>query len=365
MKDGVTDLCSRKTLQGASLRTGKVTPSFLIWSLLGLLVLGGIVAVLRWEDDPQDTPVSPGPKTPPIMAEDVQKVRVREPQTGRLAWEFSAKRITVDASHVWTTATDVRDAVIYREGKPYLQLQAREVRLNQQTRDVDATGSVHAKLPQGFTIQTQRALWTHQLGRLEANGTVKAQGRDGLIIQTQRAVWTQRHSQLEASGGVRAQTRDGMTVQTDRAVWTEGPKRLEATGNVSAQGRDGFSVRTQRAIWLHPRRRLEVLGNVTAQGRDGFMARTQRAVWSQNDSRLEVPGAVTATLRGMTFNTRVIAYDARSGRLNCPQPFQMEASGITISGARAGANARRQIVESHGGVKIVIRPSALPPGMIR
>jgi len=389
---GVTGRWGRRTFRGSSLRAGKVAPSFLIGLVLSFLALAGIVAVLRWQDEDYNAAL-PGPSTAPsIEAEGARKVKVWEPKTGRLAWEFSAKRITVDAQHIWTTATDVRDGVFYREGKPYLKLQARQVRLNQQTRDLDATGSVTAQLPDGFKLTTQRAVWTHSLGRLEATGTVSAKGRDGFALQTPRAVWTQSRGQLAATGGVNAQTREGITLRTDRAVWTQasrrleaiggvnaqtrdginvraqrtvwtqGSQQLEATGDVSAHTRDGMTVHTQRAVWHHGSSRLEASGNVSAQTRDGFTARTQRAVWTHNDSRLKVPGAVTATVRGMIFSTRAISYDARSGQLDCPQPFRMEAAGITIRGPSAAANGQQQTVESHGRVKIVVRPGALRSG---
>ncbi|HVF11322.1 MAG TPA: LPS export ABC transporter periplasmic protein LptC [Abditibacteriaceae bacterium] len=179
---------------------------------------------------------SVAPDAPAIEVEGAQSIIVRE--QGRKVWEFAAERIVVSANRAYVTATNVRRGVFYRDGRPYLHLRARSVRLNQQTRD------------------------------------------------------------------------------------------LVASGTVEASGPDGFSVRTERAAWQHRLRRLQC------------------------------PVAVRATLRGLTFQTSGLAYDATRGQLSCPRPVQVNSQHAVLRGVGAVVDVKPQRVEFQDGVEIVIRPGA-------
>ena len=117
-------------------------------------------------------PLSTPRPAPMIEAENVRSIVVRE--GGRKVWEFAARRIEIDANQTYATAQNVTRGVLYGNGAPLWKLTARNVRLNQQTRDVDAGGGVHAQGPNGLNIATRRARWTHRATRLNCPEAVTA-----------------------------------------------------------------------------------------------------------------------------------------------------------------------------------------------
>lgn len=216
-------------------RAGQVTPLRLLKLIGGIALVLAVIQSQRWLLDYGEKGASKSSDTPLIEATGLQTFTVRE--NGQIAWTFSADRIVVSGDKLYATATGLRKGILYRDGKPFLQLQAQQVRLNQQTRDLDATGTVSAQGPDGLVVSTDHALWTHRL------------------------------------------------------------------------------------------------------------------------KRLDCPNNVRATLRGLTFTTRRVFYDANQGKLHCPQPYKVEGSGVTLSGAGAVADTKTQIIRSRGTGEIVIRPS--------
>ena len=95
-------------------------------------------------------------------------------EQGHKVWEFTAKKVTISADHQFCTATDVRNATLYRNGQPYLKLAAQQVRLNEITKDMEAMGTVRASGPDGFSVRTERANWTQVTQRLDCPGPVHA-----------------------------------------------------------------------------------------------------------------------------------------------------------------------------------------------
>ena len=206
-----------------------------IATVTGLLVTVVVFGWWLWSDE-EDPDRTAAPDVPAFEVEGAQSIIVRE--QGRKVWEFSAERIVLSADKTYATATNVRRGVFYRDGKPYLHLRATSVRLNQQTRDLVASGAVHVS------------------------------------------------------------------------------------------GADEFSVRTERAVWNHRLRRLQC------------------------------PVAVRATLRGLTFQTSELSYDAKRGQITCPRPVQIDSKHARLRGSGAVADVRRQRVEFPEGAEIVIRPGA-------
>ena len=203
-KDGVTDSEPRR----ASLPTRAVAPS-LFWRLVrtvSILVLSAacIVFLGRWlrdEDDslPQPAKTADGPS---IVAEGVERIVIRD--KGRRVWEFAARKITITPDRMYAIATDMRQAILYRNDKPYLQLQASQVRLNQQTFDAEATGGVTASGPEGVKIRTERAQWSHQSRVLRCPATVEATLR-GLTVQTRDVSYDMSKSKLNCPQKVEVQ----------------------------------------------------------------------------------------------------------------------------------------------------------------
>lgn len=175
-------------------RNWRVVPSFAFALVLVALGVWKGPALRRWLSDNDTLSKAPATAQPSVVAEGAQRIVVRD-TAGRKAWEFAARRIVVSPDKVYCTATDVSRAVVYRDGRPFLKLKAQQVRLNQQTRDLEATGTVDASGPDGLTVRTQHATWAHETQRLTCPGDVRATLR-GMTITTKAALYDVRAGKL-------------------------------------------------------------------------------------------------------------------------------------------------------------------------
>jgi hypothetical protein len=167
--------------------------TFLFWGALALFI-GVSPIVWRWLRD-EDTPTSPAsdPQSPAVEATGAQSIVMRE--DGRKVWEFSAQRITISPDHRYATATGVQRGVMYRDNRPFIRMQATQVRMNQETRDWQAKGALKAQGPDGFSIQSPQAQWTHAKQQLQCPTNVQATLR-GMKIATRQVVYDAGRSEL-------------------------------------------------------------------------------------------------------------------------------------------------------------------------
>lgn len=199
--------------------------------ILGSLSLLVLPRLVRWLGDNGSVGrTAAAAHTPSVVAEGAQSIVVRDPNGGK-AWEFSADRITISSDKLYCTATDVRRGVLYRKGRPFLKLQARQVRLNQQTRDLIATGTVSASGPDGFSVRTERADWQHQVERLTCPDALHATIR-GLKIDTKNAFYDARAGQLHCPQVVQV-TAERATMKGSNAV--ADPKTRQVKFNQGVQ----------------------------------------------------------------------------------------------------------------------------------
>jgi len=182
----------------------------------GVLATVVVFGLWLWSDD-KDSDLVATHDAPAIEVEGAESIIVRE--AGRKVWEFSADRIVSERDYV--TATNVRRAVYYRDEKPYLRLAARNVRLNQQTRDLVANGTVQASGPHGFTVRTERAVWKHRARLLQCPLAVRATLR-GLTFHTTELSYDTKLGQLSCPRVVQVDSKhaqlrgDGAVVDVKR-----------------------------------------------------------------------------------------------------------------------------------------------------
>ena len=82
------------------------------------------------------------------------------------SWSFACDRATVSADGINATIEGVHDAVLYKNGKPYLRMSAKLVSVNTQTFDFTATGTVHldaiaANGEPSRSFETDLVQWTN------------------------------------------------------------------------------------------------------------------------------------------------------------------------------------------------------------
>lgn len=163
-----------------------------------------LAALVRWlRDDEANVALTNEGLRPALEAIGAQSIIVRD--NGRKVWEFSADRITWSADHRFATVTNLRRGVLFRDGKPFLQMSATSVILNQETRNWQATGHLQASGPHGFSISTNRATWSHVRERLSCPDAVSAKLRD-MRIETRAVVYEAKSAQLKCSQPVKVRS---------------------------------------------------------------------------------------------------------------------------------------------------------------
>jgi hypothetical protein len=86
------------------------------------------------------------------------------------SWRFSYDRGQFSPDFTTGTLDGVHDGIIYRNGKPYLRVDARHVSINAQTLDFTAVGLVHIQMlddPYDRSFDTDYVAWTNNAQLLQ------------------------------------------------------------------------------------------------------------------------------------------------------------------------------------------------------
>ncbi len=163
--------------------------------------------------DPNQTPK--GEDGPSISARDVQRFEARDVD-GRKVWEFSAANIDLSSDKRWATLSQVSRAILFREGKPNLQMSAQTVSFDQQTRDWKAEGELQVEGQDGLSIRSRQASWNEKDQRLDCPEAVRARFR-GADIQTVGLSYDARKGELQSMQPVNLQA-PGLSAQGSQVV---------------------------------------------------------------------------------------------------------------------------------------------------
>ncbi len=137
----------------------KAAPRFRLKRLI-LLAAGLGAALWLWgwlSVDESGQPVAQNSDDPSLEIEGLQSLMVR--RDGKPFWEFSARRVTSNASGTTTTATGDGRAQLFRDGQPFLRVRAPRVRFSNLSSNLEASGGLSAVGPDDFSFQTSRAIW--------------------------------------------------------------------------------------------------------------------------------------------------------------------------------------------------------------
>lgn len=144
---------SRKTLRVTGIVAGCLLLAYVV---VGLILAGR---------DEIPTP----PANAPVILQG-GNVRAGNHTISSRSWTLSYDRGSFTPDGVTGTLDGVHDGIIYRKGKPYIELAARHVELNAETLDFTALGRVHIHMlhdPYQRSFDTDFVTWTNDAKLLE------------------------------------------------------------------------------------------------------------------------------------------------------------------------------------------------------
>lgn len=146
-------------------------------------------------------PESPGPDQPFLKIEGTQ-LAGSDPK-GRRLWDLKATTLQIDRTKNIVTMTDV-SGQLYEKEKTALTFAAPRAKFFAASKDVELTGGVSGRTPDGRTLRAPVVRWD---------------GRKGIFV---------------ASGGVTV-TQPGMIIRADRLTSDAAMRRPTFSGNISVQ----------------------------------------------------------------------------------------------------------------------------------
>lgn len=185
-----------------------------IWIPLALIAVA--IGVRWWMSSPAPTtpassPVQPAVPTAPAPAPPAPSPFLRIEGTnlagvdeaGRRLWEIQAKTLQVDRTKDTITLAEVTGQ-LYQAGTPQLQFAAPRGVFTVKSKDVELSGGVIGRTPDGRTLRAATVRWSGQI------------------------------KMLSASGGVTV-TQPGMTIRADSLTTDAGMKQITFAGNISVK----------------------------------------------------------------------------------------------------------------------------------
>ncbi len=170
----------------------------LVWILIGVVV--GVAAARIWQGAPAaELPPVP-PAAPPKPAPGTPKVKPAAPpspvtlppaqleqgrltgadEAGRKQWELVTDHLSTDEIHHTVVLDRVRGQ-FYKQGNVQMTLVAARAVFHTDTRDVELTGDVQVRTPDGRTMRAPRVRWDATPKQLVASGGVTVVQRDMTI----------------------------------------------------------------------------------------------------------------------------------------------------------------------------------------
>lgn len=131
-----------------------------------------LVWIVMWAIDEGPNPPASSTNKAPLEVRDLRSLLVRD-SNGKPLWQIAADSVQVSSDSGISILRNVSRGVFFRDGNPFLTMNARLVRVSA-SRDLDATGGVQAKGPDGFSFQTPRAQWWNRAQRVDCPEPVKA-----------------------------------------------------------------------------------------------------------------------------------------------------------------------------------------------
>jgi len=165
---------------------------------------------------------------PPDVA--FRKITIRGWSASGLEWELSADQVEVGSGRRVTVMKDLRRAALMRGGKPEVEVSARQVRVDNETHDLELAGGVTLRTAAGLEVKAAALRWIARLDRLQSDGP--AQMRLGEArLDTPLAIYDAVGKRLVCPRGIRVVS-PASTLRADRLVAEVETRELRLAGDV-------------------------------------------------------------------------------------------------------------------------------------
>jgi len=144
---------------------------------VGVVVVAVSLGRWAWRDD-ELAPVPQAPQPSFI----VEHPSFTNRENGAKLWQFDAAQIEPSPDGSQTFARHVSNGVLFRGDKPILHLSADSVRLNNTSKDVEATGGVRASGNDQFSVASTIVRWNYARKLLMCPSKVEAKLRDWTFV---------------------------------------------------------------------------------------------------------------------------------------------------------------------------------------
>lgn len=159
-----------------------------------------------------------------------RKITVRGWSASNLEWELSADRVEVGRRQGVTVMKGLRRAALMREGRPEVEVSAREVRLDDRTRDLTLGGGVTLRTAAGLEVKARALRWIAQQDRLQSEGPAEMR-LDEARLTTPLAIYDAAAKRLICPRGIRVVSPNS-TLQANRLVAEIETRQLRLAGDV-------------------------------------------------------------------------------------------------------------------------------------
>ncbi len=153
----------------------------------GLLIVAiaatGAVLVVRWvtRERPVETAEGRAPGKPAVS---IQESVVEHSTGGTPAWRLNIEQIEIAGGGRSVAASDLREGLVYDEGKPVVRISAGKATYNTTDKTFEVTGGVKVVSYQGAIITTSRVQWVPDTQTLHCPGEVTMRA-EGITVRTQ------------------------------------------------------------------------------------------------------------------------------------------------------------------------------------
>ena len=151
---------------------------------------------------------------------------------GEKQWSFRTDRMVARGDVV--ELKGLHDGVIYREGKPYLTVEAPEGIWYQNTNDLDLLGGVRVTYRDEMEFVTERLRWQAAAQRLVVPGPVTFRNRDGRM-QAGRLEAAVQQQTVTLAGGVRVEWTNGLVWTMEQMTYYVDRQWADVMGDVQVQ----------------------------------------------------------------------------------------------------------------------------------
>ncbi|HEY8530649.1 MAG TPA: LPS export ABC transporter periplasmic protein LptC [Limnochorda sp.] len=199
------------------------------WLLLGVGLAFGAVLVLWLWGTGGPRPAEPAEPAREPVPPRLEGVTVDGFFDGARQWTLEVGALAEEGERV--DLEQVRRGLFYREGNPWLTLQAARGRWMPSTNGLELEGQVAIELLSGGRLETERVAWHGAAGRLEATSQVVAT-LDGNRLTAGSMRAEAATGIVHLAGGVELERPDGQRLRADGARWIDGERRLELVGRI-------------------------------------------------------------------------------------------------------------------------------------